>query len=140
MSPEVKSCGVLLVQGDPVERFLLMKHHDRWDLPKGHVDPGETELQCALREMEEETGIARELVSLDPGFRFTQRYYVEGPRTNWERKLKELVIFLGRLDSDAAITVTEHIDYAWFDWNPPHSIQERAIDPLLRAVEEHVRR
>ncbi|MEL7161300.1 MAG: NUDIX domain-containing protein, partial [Bacteroidota bacterium] len=30
---------------------------NRWDLPKGHVDPGETNLECALRELEEETGV-----------------------------------------------------------------------------------
>jgi bis(5'-nucleosidyl)-tetraphosphatase len=138
VSPEVKSCGVLLVRGEPIDRFLLMKHHDRWDLPKGHVDPGETELHCALREMEEETGIPRELVSIDPEFRFAHRYHVQGPRTNWEKKLKELVIFLGRLPRDMEITVTEHIDFAWFDWDPPHAIQERTIDPLLRALEEHL--
>ena len=26
--------------------------------------------------------------------------------------------------------------YQWFAWQPPHSIQARAIDPLLAAVEE----
>lgn len=30
--------------------------YDDWSLPKGHVDPGETVLQAALREVEEETG------------------------------------------------------------------------------------
>ncbi len=29
--------------------FLLMKHRNRYDLPKGHVDSGETEMQTALR-------------------------------------------------------------------------------------------
>jgi len=53
-----RSCGFLIVKGDPIESFLLMKHPARWDLPKGHVDPGETDMQCALRELEEETGIS----------------------------------------------------------------------------------
>ncbi len=53
---DVKSCGIIVFKRDPLE-FLLMRHPTRWDLPKGHVDPGETDLECALRELEEETGI-----------------------------------------------------------------------------------
>ncbi|MFN9976001.1 MAG: NUDIX domain-containing protein, partial [Phycisphaerae bacterium] len=45
------SCGFLIVKGDPIDSFLLMRHPKRWDLPKGHVDPGETEMECALREL-----------------------------------------------------------------------------------------
>ena len=30
----------------------------RWSLPKGHVEPGETTEQAAVREVEEETGIS----------------------------------------------------------------------------------
>ena len=45
------SCGFLILRGQPIDSFLLMKHPRRWDLPKGHLDEGETELQCALREL-----------------------------------------------------------------------------------------
>lgn len=37
--------------------MLLIQRNGRWDLPKGKVEPGETLLQAALREVEEETGI-----------------------------------------------------------------------------------
>ena len=134
---EVKSCGILLVHGDPIESFLLMKHHDRWDLPKGHVDPGETELECAYRETEEETGIPPEAISLDQNFSYRHRYYVQYKRTGSQKKLKELVIFLGRVEDKCEIQLTEHISYEWFPWRPPHQIQEQTIDPLLREVENH---
>lgn len=39
-------------------RTLMIRCRNRWDLPKGHVEPGETPDQAALREVEEETGIA----------------------------------------------------------------------------------
>jgi ADP-ribose pyrophosphatase YjhB (NUDIX family) len=44
---EVKSCGFLIMKPD--QSFLLMKHKDRYDLPKGHMEAGETEQQTALR-------------------------------------------------------------------------------------------
>jgi 8-oxo-dGTP pyrophosphatase MutT (NUDIX family) len=33
----------------PDQSFLLMSHKDRYDLPKGHMEVGETEQQTALR-------------------------------------------------------------------------------------------
>ena len=38
-------------------KMLLIQRNGRWDLPKGKVEPGETLLQAALREVQEETGI-----------------------------------------------------------------------------------
>ena len=136
--PELKSCGVLIVRGDPVQSFLLMQHPDRWDLPKGHVDRGETDLDCAFRELEEETGILRDAVQLDPEFEFVHHYYVQSARTAGQRKLKVLKIYLGRLLKDVNLQLTEHQGAKWFDWDPPHAIQERTIDPLLRQLEHHL--
>jgi 8-oxo-dGTP pyrophosphatase MutT (NUDIX family) len=132
--PDEKSCGFLIVRGDPVREFLLMRHHDRWDLPKGHVDNGESELDCAYRELLEETGIQREDIQLIDGFRFTTHYQVRGKRDGKLRD-KTLVIFLGRLLRDVTIVVTEHKDHQWFSWNPPHMIQTFTIDPLLAELE-----
>jgi hypothetical protein len=74
-------------------------------------------------------------VELIPDFRFSQRYQVRGQRTAGQWWWKELVVFLGRLRRDRDIVVTEHLDYEWFPWSPPHTIQEQTIDPLLRALE-----
>jgi bis(5'-nucleosidyl)-tetraphosphatase len=131
---EVKSCGFLIVRGEHISEFLLMRHADRWDLPKGHVDAGETEMQCALRELREETGIVATDIEVLDGFRFTSNYQVRGRR---DGKLldKTLVIFLARLKRDVTISVTEHPGYQWFPWSPPHRIQAWTIDPLLAEVE-----
>jgi len=63
--PQVRSSGVIVFRKQPQLSFLLMKHANRWDLPKGHVDPGESDIECALRELDEETGIQRDDIKLD---------------------------------------------------------------------------
>lgn len=135
----LKSCGFLILRGNPCDEFLLMRHPDRWDLPKGHVDAGETEMQCALRELEEETGVAASDIEVLPGFRFESHYQVRGKR---DGKLydKTLVIFLARLVRDVKIHCTEHGDFQWFRWQPPQRIQTQTIDPLLAALETYLGR
>lgn len=137
MLRKVKSCGVLVFRREPVLEFLVMKHPHRFDLPKGHVEEGETEIQCALREMWEETGIPMDAIELDPQFRFQEVYYPREARYPTERVEKTLVIFLGMLDRDMPITVTEHAGHEWLRWNPPHAIQRLTIDPVLAAVHTH---
>ncbi len=39
------------------EELLMIFRRGKWDLPKGKLDEGETIEQCALREVEEETGL-----------------------------------------------------------------------------------
>ena len=137
--PELKSCGVLILRGSPVKEFLLMKHPKRWDLPKGHIDDGETEVECALREMWEEPGISKDAVELDRGFRYEQEYYVKYVRTDGKKSLKKLIIFLGRIEGEVKIKPTEHDGYKWFPWKPPHRLQKFTIDPLLAAVEKYLK-
>ena len=36
---------------------LMIYRNNRWDLPKGHVDCGESDEECAMREIAEETGV-----------------------------------------------------------------------------------
>ncbi|EAQ78004.1 bis(5'-nucleosyl)-tetraphosphatase [Blastopirellula marina] len=137
--PETKACGFLIVKGDPIESFLLMRHKDRWDLPKGHVDPGEDEMTCALRELEEETGITSRDIAVDPNFRYALQYVVNyKKRMGGVTALKTSVYFLATLTNEVQLKLTEHQGSEWFAWNPPHGIQEQTIDPLLAAVAQHV--
>ena len=51
--------GVVAREGD-----VLLVHrpkYDDWTFPKGKAEPGETDEECALREVEEETGFRCEL-------------------------------------------------------------------------------
>ena len=44
----------------------MIRAGSRWSFPKGHVEPGETLLQAALRETREETGIEAALLENCP--------------------------------------------------------------------------
>lgn len=46
-----------------VEVLLINDRHGNWTLPKGHLDPGETNEQAALREITEETGVTGQIVA-----------------------------------------------------------------------------
>ncbi len=129
---KLKSCGFLIYRMRPQRSILLMKHPKRWDLPKGHADDGETGLECALRELHEETGIERRHLRMEEGFKFKERYIVT---TKKIKKKKTLIIYLAELIEEVSIVPTEHEGFEWRDWNPPHSIQEKTIDPLLAEVD-----
>ena len=58
-----QSFGVVPVRDDAKtgeQEFLLVQHQaGHWGFPKGHLEPGETPVQAAGRELAEETGLRR---------------------------------------------------------------------------------
>lgn len=58
---------------NPAGEILLMFRRGKWDLPKGKLDEGETLEACALREVQEETGLHN--ISLDGKITETFHYY-----------------------------------------------------------------
>jgi bis(5'-nucleosidyl)-tetraphosphatase len=148
---QVKSCGFILFKSvgiasedenrsEPQKSFLLMKHRERYDLPKGHVEPGESDLECALRETNEETGIPASAIEIEPDFEYRSIYYPQYARFNNEIVEKTLIIFMGWVDPQTSITTTEHLGYKWIKWHPPHQIQSQTIDPLLAEVDAYFRK
>ncbi len=64
----VEAAGGLVA--DPKDHWLFICKRDRWDLPKGIIDKGETPQEAALREISEECGIGElEIIhKLDPTY------------------------------------------------------------------------
>jgi len=65
MSAKTMSCGVIVTDG----ARLLLGHatrSPRWDIPKGGIEPGETLIEAACRELREETGLEAPPEALAP--------------------------------------------------------------------------
>ena len=60
------------------EEILLIFRRGKWDLPKGKLDKGETLEQCAIREVQEETGLKK--IKLQSPIITTYHTYHEGTR------------------------------------------------------------
>ncbi len=100
--------------------MYLVLHYEEghWDLPKGHVEAGESETQTALRELEEETGIK----DVEPvfGFRETIEYYY---RREGRTMHKEVVFFLAKTATGEVRLSDEHIGSEWLSY-------EKALERL----------
>jgi bis(5'-nucleosidyl)-tetraphosphatase len=131
----VEAAGMLLFALESPPKFLLMRHRDRWDLPKGHAEEGEDIMTTALRETEEETGVSAKDINVDPQFQFTIEYLVT--YRNRGERLKRVAYFLGYLPAVRSISISEHESYKWWNWPQNQKIQEQTIDPLLKAAREH---
>jgi 8-oxo-dGTP pyrophosphatase MutT (NUDIX family) len=58
----VRTAGAL-VQNNATDQYLWMQRFEHLDLPKGKIEKGETELEAAIREVQEETGLSGQLTS-----------------------------------------------------------------------------
>ena len=63
--------------------LLMIRLRGRWDLPKGHVEQGESSRVAAQREVEEETGIRAEVVGNEP---LAYTYHTYNTYGQWELK------------------------------------------------------
>ena len=60
MTAKVRAAGGVILRRQDGPNEVLIVHrprYDDWTLPKGKVAPGESDEECALREVEEETGL-----------------------------------------------------------------------------------
>jgi len=82
----IEAAGGLV--GHPSGKYLFIMRYGRWDLPKGHIEEGETPEQCALREVTEECNIREHNImgTLPPSYHtylFDGRPYMK--KTWWFR-------------------------------------------------------
>ena len=112
---------------------------DAWQMPQGGIDKDEEPWSTALRELEEETGIAAHLVERVAGCPERLRYNLpeEWLPPRWKGKWigQEqdwfLCRFLGR-DSDVDIA-TDHAEFREWKWVEPQHLPELIV-PFKREL------
>lgn len=92
----VKAAGGIVRNEDGQTLFIY--RNGVWDLPKGHVENGETDEQAAIREVEEETGLKPLSIRVFAGFTY-HTYYMN---RRWE--LKQTAWYFMQSSKQNAIT------------------------------------
>ncbi|XP_055434828.1 bis(5'-nucleosyl)-tetraphosphatase [asymmetrical] isoform X1 [Bubalus kerabau] len=116
----LRACGLIIfrrrlipkVDNTAIE-FLLLQASDgihHWTPPKGHVEPGESDLETALRETQEEAGIEAGQLTIIEGFRRELRYVAR-------EKPKIVIYWLAEVkDCDVEVRLSrEHQAYRWLE-------------------------
>jgi bis(5'-nucleosidyl)-tetraphosphatase len=129
MSARILSAGVVVLRWHYDHyRYLLLRAYDYWDFPKGQVEPGESPLEAAIREVAEETTID------DLKFRWGEIYRQTSPY-NHGRKIARYYIAETSV-SEIALPVNpllgcaEHSDYRWATRQEAWEM----ITPRVRAI------
>jgi 8-oxo-dGTP pyrophosphatase MutT (NUDIX family) len=122
-----RSAGGLVVEGD---RILLISTQSgrRWQLPKGHIEEGETAEQAALREVREETGVTGRVMA--PLSEVEYWFVEKGARRVHKRVDYFLLDYVG--GSAADFDAAEVSGAEWFSWD--EGIAKLSFDNERRVV------
>ena len=111
-------------------QILLMKRLGKWDLPKGKLDKGETIEECALREIEEETG-AQDLSIISS---FAETYHTYFRNEKWV--IKHTHWYTVKCKSNAELIPQLDEDIEEVHWLDPLSLDLTTLDtyPAIRKL------
>ena len=139
------SAGVIVYYNDiildkPTRVFLLLQYRrGYWDLAKGKLEAEETNLQAAIRELQEETGLN---ATIHTGFEQSLTYMFKDSQGDLVHK--SVTYFVGVVDTKEVALSSEHLTYQWLSLkealrqlNYPNS-QEIVVmaDHFLESLEE----
>jgi len=129
---ELSAGGVVYRRSEETVEVALIRAGQRWGLPKGHVESGESIQQAAVREVAEETGLHGQVMGKlgEITYRFTNRW-TEGKPV---RVFKRVHFYLIRwADGDVEGHDYEVDEACWFPI-------ETAMTTLSYATEKKILR
>ena len=123
-----RSAGGLIVHGSRILLISVLEGR-RWQLPKGHIEEGETPEEAAVREVQEETGVSGRIRAPLPGVEY---WFVDRRK----RRIHKTVDYflLDYLSGDPANFDPEEVTSAeWMSWD--EGIARLTFDNERRAVQ-----
>jgi putative (di)nucleoside polyphosphate hydrolase len=141
--------GVMLVNG--AGRVFVGKridnkevNADAWQMPQGGIDDGEELHPAALRELEEETGVAPHLVAVIAESREEHFYDLPdflmgklwGGKYRGQRQKWLLLRFAGE-DTDINLDAHEHAEFEAWKWVEPEQLPDLIV-PFKKRVYRQV--
>jgi 8-oxo-dGTP pyrophosphatase MutT (NUDIX family) len=102
-------------------KVLFIYRNEKWDLPKGKLDKGESLEECAVREVMEETGV-QDLV-IENFLRTTYHVF----KRNGKYKLKEVHWYAMKTSYDGKLKGEKKEGIVKVKWKGPQKIKE-ALD------------
>ena len=104
--------GVVLNKDGKI--LVVSQHGTSWSLPKGHIDPGEEQMEAAIREIHEESGITQLELIKDLGS--YQRYRIGVDADEDKSELKNIYIYLFKTEQDDLKPIDpENPEAKWVD-------------------------
>jgi 8-oxo-dGTP pyrophosphatase MutT (NUDIX family) len=127
----VTASAIVIARPPSTGHVLLHLHRrlGRWLQPGGHIDPGESPVQAALREMDEETGLAGVLLD---GERIAHIDVHPGGRGHTHLDVRYLV---GAPFEVPRPPEGESPHVAWFTWEEAIALADDGLKGALRALQ-----
>lgn len=139
--------GVMLVNSAGrvfVGKRIDNKEMDAWQMPQGGIDDGEDLHAAALRELQEETGVSSNLVTIIAETRDELLYDLPdflmgkmwGGKFRGQRQKWLLMRFSGE-DTDIDLNAHEHAEFEAWRWVEPEQVPELIV-PFKKRVYRQV--
>lgn len=140
-----KSVAVIVFRKETDFRYLLLfrkgdtHFKDTWEFPKGLVNSGETEMQTAVRELGEETGLLEKDIKFMPEFHDKVSFFF---RDQSQELVKKEVTFLLAQTTKSDIKISsEHNAYRWAPYLEGFELlTQKNTKEILRKASDYLKR
>jgi 8-oxo-dGTP pyrophosphatase MutT (NUDIX family) len=137
---KTRSAGIVVVRKTDGEyKFLMLRFKWFYDFPKGRNEVGETLLETAIRETEEEASISRGELS----FRWGLSSYTTEPYL--KNKDKTTTYFLAETSKEDIILpinpelgMPEHDSYSWLSYDEAKKVTNNRIGKVVDWANERI--